>query len=394
MAETPDAELMTCSGYLRRMEPMARWAARRHEAPHPYLARDDLLSDAMEALCRVWRQHYEKSPGDLCRIGRVAVLRRMWDARAHAWSRGEGEVAAWVDLDQALGEEGHPEGGLRMSDILGADGIEDTFFWFALDELERNLDEVGRLVLGELLDPGQKTLRAIRRVWRKRAGKRGNWWAKYRDEVVAKGLGLSRVKVKAALARLRKEATETFLSGEIPITRYRDIWGGAVSGQQLIEEKGDAMGNEKGFLPDDLEIALPEPEKPVVKQATAKVKSAAARPGGSAKKKAKPKAGKKAAKAKALKAGKPRTGKKAVAKLKKVGKSDGVMGFIAGEFQRKAATVALVVAAALEKFPGKSEKTVTATTRFILGDGHGYLAKKGLAAERDAEKGVYRIVQK
>ena len=65
-----------------------------------------------------------------------------------------------------------------------------------------------------------------------------------------------------------------------------------------------------------------------------------------------------------------------------------------GEFRRKAVTVALVVAVVLEKFPGKSEKTVTATTRFILGDGHGYLAKKGLAVERGTEKGVYRIVQR
>ena len=255
---------MDCEAFLARMTPLAGWAARRKAAPHPLLAQPDLFQDAMETLLRVWRQHYPKSPEDLCRIGRVAVLRKLAAVRAHAYSRGEGEVTAWVDLDQPL----YDGSGLRISDLLGADGIEDVFFWFGLDELERTLDDLGRAVLGELLDPGERTLRAIRQVWRRRAGVRGkggNWWAKYRAVVVARGLRVPPAAVGSALRRVRQGVREVFLTREPLPEGYREV------------------GGRGGFVnrPDEPGAGLPEPgptrQKPAAGAPGAKAKKAAAK---------------------------------------------------------------------------------------------------------------------
>jgi hypothetical protein len=262
------------------------------------------------------------------------------DVRAHAWCRGEGEVAAWVDLDAPLDDRAF---GRTIADVLGADGIEDVYFWFALDELERSLDDVGRAVLGELLDPGAATLKAVRRLWRARLGRPGNWWAKGRVTAIGRGLALPAGKTRAALVRVRRAAKDVFLSGESPLPRSRGVWGG--DGSRTLTKEG-AVGdpNEKiGLLPDDMEIGLPETQKPAVVQAAAKAaqkKTAAGAPAAAKKgadvKKKKKTAGKKGGKAKTAKA---KTAKANGSRKKGVSKTDGVFIVAAkeagGEFRSK-----------------------------------------------------------
>jgi hypothetical protein len=247
--------------YVALMTPTVRWAARRYGRPgHPLLAPEELERDGIEALLTTWNAYYPRSPDDLARLGRRAVLNKFAGVRSHAMSRGERDVAAWVDLDLPLIREAG-EDAPKLSEILGAEGIEDVFFWFGLDELDRSLDDVARAVLGELLDPGVKTLRAVRRAWKARAGRAGNWWAGCRAAALAAGAGVKGPEVTAALHRIRL-ATKKIFVGEPPGDRYRDMRElMATRGGTTINRGDMSMGTEKGFIPDDPAAAfdLPEP---------------------------------------------------------------------------------------------------------------------------------------
>lgn len=245
--------------YLRRMMPMVRWVASRRATRHPYLGAEDLFQEGLIALMSVWRRHYPKTPKDLTRLGWAAVLKTMWAVRRRAWSRGERDGPTHVDLESPVtgSEDDDP---LQLQDVVGADGVESVFFLFALDELERGLSDAGRLVLGELLDPGRRTLAAVRSAWsRKRSVGGGNWWLRHRASVLADGTGLDAVTTCVALTEVRKKVRELFLIGEPPVGEYSIVRG--LKATQHVAERRSTMSSEKGFIPDEsgVGIELPEP---------------------------------------------------------------------------------------------------------------------------------------
>lgn len=248
----------TLGAYLKRMTPTAVWASRRWAGRHAYLGEDDLLQEAMLALVGVWRRLYgQKGFDDLRRIGRTAVLRRLWGQHARASARGEGRVAVWVGLDDPLYANGG-DGRATVAEVIAAEGgDEDAFLPFVLEALSGVLDGAARAALAQTVAGGRAA-----------------------DE--------------GALLR-GKARVLGVVKFNVPPSVYREIEGqqpmGAVADNQ---RKGDEkMPSEKTLIPDDLELGLPEAEKPVVKQAAAKKKSGV--------KTAKPKAEKSVSKPKAEK---------------------------------------------------------------------------------------------
>src|SRR5512139_766581 len=164
-------ESFTREGYVSYMEKMTKWAARRYMRLHPILAKQDLEQEAIIPLLEVYdKEHTVKPPIELCNLGRIAVLRHLGMVHRHCFDYGEFS-AAILDLDQPITDDGKP-----LADILGAAGIEDIFFWFALDELERTLGDLEREVLSELLAPSAKMLRATQAAYdaRRHNAKSGN----------------------------------------------------------------------------------------------------------------------------------------------------------------------------------------------------------------------------
>jgi len=342
--------------YLERMRPVTERIATQRATNHPYLGREDLVQEGMMELCRVWRRHRYLPEDDLYRVGLTAVLRRTIDQQQRSWSYGEG-TSVWVDLDQplALSDDGSV---LTIADTLDADGVEDSFFAFGLQELERTLSDSGRVVLGEILEPGKKTLRSVRRMWASR-GYRG--WPAVRLCAFSDSLKLPVKDVRNALSEIRSTVLRIF--GVHPDNgRYRVVGG------VMQHQKEEITMAQKQMVPDPVALAQ---GLPTVKPKETNGKKAS----GGAKAKTK----------KGVAAAKP----KAAAKTKTSGKYPSSKALILELFQ-KGTTVEKAASQVAKEFPASKDQAEP-RTRHIL---RWAATKEGGFSMKESDGGVVKLTKK
>jgi hypothetical protein len=234
---------MEFAEYLERMRPSLEGVARKHATSHPYLSADDLLQEALMWLWKVWGRHCGKPDDDLCKIGFVGAMRRITRTRLRAFSRGEGGAGK---VDVVVRSDDGSE--MDLFETLAADDAEQAFLGLALRELDGTLSEVSRQVLGEILAPGEATLRAVRSLWVQRKWKNINWrWIQ--PEVYAAALGLSAGEVKRSLKEIRENLT---ILRRCPSSReFQEMLHRA---EAFNLEREDGMEGKKVFAPDPMDM--------------------------------------------------------------------------------------------------------------------------------------------
>ena len=266
-------ESFTRDGYVSHMKSMARWAARRFSRLHPLFSSKDLEQEAVIPLLTIYdEKHQEKPPIELCRLGRIAVLRHLRGLHRHAFNYGEFTTPI-MDLDMPFDQEGH-----SLSDLLGSPGLEDVFFWFALDELERLLGDLERKVLTELLAPNDRTLQAVRdayaaRPFNKSGNKRqGNYEQKDRLNSLSSSLGIPVTHVRFALNNIQRLTLQIF-GNDFSVRPYKVVSQAKAPRPPHTSHKGDSRmepNGSKGVIPDDFDPMNATEEVPVAPKSTPK----------------------------------------------------------------------------------------------------------------------------
>lgn len=247
--------MLTFEEYLDRMispGTVLQRTIRKKVAAHPYLGEDDLLQDSLVALWQVWARHSKtKSVEDLCSMGFTAALRKVSSARKMAWARGEGLVN-WVDLDATL-FDGNRKMEERVADPLKHD--ERVFLRLAIQELDRVLSDVSKTVLGEILNPGTKTLQAVRRLWVNRESRNMPWY-RVQAQVYAAGLGLTKKDIYRSLAEIRQKfgALQSMANmSRVGLSIMRPT-NDHENGNQTLEEVKRMDGGKQFVVPDPMDL--------------------------------------------------------------------------------------------------------------------------------------------
>lgn len=225
----------------QELAPAVRRIARKKAVRHPLLSEDDLFQEGLSALWRVWTIHCQSKPmEDLCKIGFRAVANRITSVRRRIFKRGE-QLINWVDLDGSL-------------DYTGSDGVREIidglFVREAIRAVDDTLSDIARAVLGEILEPGESTIRAVRKLWVNRA-KMTTPWFRIEPLVYSSALGLPLPDVRKALREIRCEFVAR-LSPALDVGRYYKV---GTNNQPL--KGGTTMNHEKGFAPDPADFDLP-----------------------------------------------------------------------------------------------------------------------------------------
>ena len=374
--------------YLNSMSKMVGWISRRYATLNPMLGADDLYQDGVIELLNVYDdpRNQGKPLPELCAIGRTAVVRCLYRRRKQEWAPvTKGYVTATVSLNAEL------PGGGTLADIVGAQEVGDMYFWFAVEELERSLDDLARTVLTEMLAPSEAMLAAVRLLSKRYQGCAGNWWQKYRIEVLATLTKCTYQDVSQAFARIRTQVERIF--GDQPKNvPYREVTGKTTRQQSANNlnlshtEREHTMGP-KGYVPGsnvaegsiDLSQALAASEAggtgteqapPAAKKGTAKKTAKAAKPAAkqtAAQRQAAAKA--KKAKAKpAAKVGAKANGKGRTPKVKKergFGIISSILEFCAPS--TGGCTKDNLMAKLIKRFPDHAEKGMSTTMHIQLG---------------------------
>jgi hypothetical protein len=382
------------------MRPTAAWAAKRHARNHPLLSVSDLLQDALEELSRVWRRLYgQTTEADLVRIGRKAILRRMWRAWRHSGREVQyREAKRLVSLGQAVADEdvSAPADRIKTLYELVEDpaGTEDACAPFALDQLRRCLGAQATQVLDALLQPSGALVKAA--TWyRRRATARGNWWGQHRARILARGTGLPVEAIPAAMRELRAAALRVFGQGQIERSAYRVVERshGATGRSSLNDEGCSNMKTSKGFVPEDLDLdavgsatpaaagagaaSVGKSAAPVNKERApkaAKAKTAAPKPK-KEKKVAVPKAAAKGGNGKAKASG---------------GRGEGIVAFMLEELTARPTTVMGLAEKTHKKFPAHPVAKLYNTVRGALK----IVKARNLKMIHDREKHTYHVIAK
>lgn len=226
---------------LNQMAPAVRRIARKKAVRHPLLSEDDLFQEGLSALWRVWEIHCQSKPmEDLCRIGFRAVANRLTSVRRKVFTRGE-HLINWVDLDGSLSYTGSD--GLR-------EAVDALFVREAIKAVDVTLSDIARTVLGEVLDPGEQTLKAVRKLWINRARTTTPWF-RIEPLVYSSALGLPLPDVRKALREIRREFVAR-LSPALEVGRFYQVGDNNSS-----LKGGTTMDQEKGLAPDPADFDLP-----------------------------------------------------------------------------------------------------------------------------------------
>lgn len=215
---------------------------------HPCLGAEDLLQDAIEALLVVWRKlHGVKPLDELRRIGWTAAVNRI-KTRASRYRRGESRT-----LTTSLDASWNGEDGQAVEACVSDDrGVEDSYFWFGLEEMKAGLSSTALVVFGELVEPGAVTCRETLRLTRRADGKAGNHARRAERLAIAKSLQLPEATVRDALAEVRASARKIFLSGKRRAVSYRILKASQPLGQGDEEMGGKTT---EAFVPSLDDIA-------------------------------------------------------------------------------------------------------------------------------------------
>lgn len=244
---------VTFEQYLDRMgEPVKRAAWKRSHA-HPYLGEDDLFQEALLALWTVWNKHRRKLPfEDLCKVGWRAAMRKMITQKDRANSRGE-RPSKHMDLigPPMIESLVFKDGRHTNRGNLSNNDHEKVFIEFTLRAINKTLSDVGRSLLGEILQPGEETLRAVKELWTNRGYKHAPFW-RIEPKIYAKSLGVPTEVIKGGLAEIRWKFEMYFKDAGLPIVG---------KGKTIKEE--EKMDREKDFVTDPLDFEAADPEEPV-----------------------------------------------------------------------------------------------------------------------------------
>lgn len=222
-------------------------------AGHPCLGAEDLLQDAIEALLVVWRKlHGAKPLDELRRIGWTAAVNRI-RTRASRYRRGELSTAT-TSLDAPWTGE---DGSAVEASVSDDRGVEDSYFWFGLEEMKSGLSGTAQAVLGELVEPGSVTCRETRRLTRRADGKAGNHARRAERLAIAKGLRLPEAAVRDALAEVRASARKVFFAGKRRAASYRILRADQPHGQGDGSMRGSKT--EAAFVPSLDDIVAGDP---------------------------------------------------------------------------------------------------------------------------------------
>lgn len=280
-----DDKRLAFSDLLQEMEPAVRRIARKKAVRHPLLSEDDLFQEGLTALWRVWEIHCQSKPmEDLCRMGFRAVANRLTSVRRVIFKRGE-QLINWVDFDGSF-------------EYTGPDGVREAVDALAVREaikaVNSTLSDMARTVLGEILDPGEQTIRAVRKLWINRA-KTTTPWFRIEPLVYSAALGLPLPDVRKVLREIRREFVAR-LSPALDVGRFYQVGGS----NNHSPKGGRTMDDKKEFVPNPADFDLPgetparaptpgkSPPKPEAPKTAAEKGDAKAKPVPKAKTAAKP----------------------------------------------------------------------------------------------------------
>jgi len=196
-------------GYVAHLHPVVRRLTVRRSARHPYLGSDDLMQEALLALWEVWETYRATLPTqDLYRIGYVAARHRLTDQRRRAFSFGEVTQQRVAPEDEKVLLYGGQDVSLRRQPprpvwwTKECADFADLWGYFYTREIGAVLSQSARIVLGELLNPGLRTLRAVACLWSSPQRSSRNWRS-MRVPILMRSLRWGATRVCGALAEIK-----------------------------------------------------------------------------------------------------------------------------------------------------------------------------------------------
>jgi hypothetical protein len=192
----------TFEEYVNSMEVWRHRVVRGHTQAHPFLAKDDLLQEGLIALWVIYERYNTRLPAqELQRLGTSHMKLEVLCQRTRAGRFG----ASGTQRVSLTAREGRPS-----IQLPGADGTEEMYYAFRVAEIERVLTTTEIQVLKEVLEPGVRTLAALRALHRRARGDP-------HVAALAQATALPVGTVQSALARIRRVARYTLQGGNQPM---------------------------------------------------------------------------------------------------------------------------------------------------------------------------------